>query len=92
MFSGVLTDWRAYPDLIQHAEAAFNVLLDAIRREQEQGRIGPGNPVELAEITWALSHGIATLGMARRLQRTPRPLEGLAALGWRTLEHGLRRQ
>ena len=90
MFGGVLTDWRGYPDLMLHAEAAFNVLLDAIRSEQQQGRIGPGNPVELAEITWALSHGIATLGMARQLQRTPTPLEDLAVLGCTILEHGLR--
>jgi AcrR family transcriptional regulator len=92
MFSGVLTDWRRYPDLILHAEAAFNVLLDTIRGQQEQGRIGPGNPVELAEITWAMSHGIATLGMARQLQRTSTTLDGLAALGCRILEHGLRRK
>jgi AcrR family transcriptional regulator len=90
MFSGVLTDGRRYPDLMLHGEAAFNVLLDTIRSEQQQGRIGPGNPVELAEITWALSHGIATLGMARQLQRTPRPLEDLAVLGCHVLENGLR--
>ena len=92
MFSGVLTDWTGYPDLRRHAEAAFNVLLDAVRAGQQEGRIGPGNPVELAEITWAMSHGIATLGMARQLQRTPTPLEGLAALGWRILARGLRRK
>ena len=91
MFSGVLTDWKKCPDLLSHAEAAFNVLLDTIRSEQQQGRIGPGNPIELAEITWALSHGIATLGMARHLQRTPTRLEDLAVLGCTILERGLRR-
>ena len=92
MFSGVLTDVRGYPDLMRHAEAAFDVLLNAILSGQQQGRIGPGDPVELAEITWALSHGIATLGMARQLQRTPTQLEDLAVLGWTTLEHGLGRK
>src|SRR4051812_21457622 len=38
MFSGVLTDWRQYPDLMLHAEAAFNVLRDAIRAQQKAGR------------------------------------------------------
>jgi AcrR family transcriptional regulator len=90
MFSGVVTDWRAYPDLARHAEAAFNVLRDTIRNEQQHGRIGPGNPLELAEITWSLSHGIATLGMARQLSRTSMPLDDLAVLGCRTLQHGLR--
>jgi AcrR family transcriptional regulator len=90
MFSGVLTDWSAYPDLVQHAEAAFNVLLNTIRGEQVRGRIGPGDPIELAEITWAMSHGIATLGMAQQLSRKGAALDDLAVLGCRILERGLR--
>ena len=90
MFSGVVTDWSAFPDLGRHAEAAFNVLLDTIRNEQQHGRIGAGNPLELAEITWSLSHGIATLGMARQLSRTATQLDDLAVLGCKTLQHGLR--
>ena len=67
------------------------MLLDTIRNEQQHGRIGPGNPLELAEITWALSHGLATLGMAGQLSRTSAQLEDLAVLGCTILEHGLRR-
>jgi AcrR family transcriptional regulator len=89
MFSGVVTDWSVCPDLARHAEAAFNVLLDAIRSEQQHGRIGPGNPLELAEITWSLSHGIATLGMAQQLSRKGAALDDLAVLGCRILERGL---
>jgi AcrR family transcriptional regulator len=92
MFSGVLTDWTRYPELVRHGEAAFNVLLDTIRSEQQRGRIGRGDPLDLAEITWALSHGLATLGMAGQLQRTPAQLEDLAVLGCSILEHGLRRK
>ena len=54
----------AIPTWSSTANAAFNILADTIRGEQERGRIGPGDPIELAEITWALSHGIATLGLA----------------------------
>ena len=72
MFGGFLTDWNGYPDLITHGDAAFNILVETIRGEQERGKIGPGDPIELAEITWSLSHGIATLGMARHLARPPR--------------------
>jgi AcrR family transcriptional regulator len=90
MFGGYLTDWSLYPDLITHAEAAFNVLLDTIRDEQRKGRIVPGNPIELAEITWSMSHGIATLGMARHLERTPTPVGVLAVLASRLLQEGLR--
>ncbi|HTL90861.1 MAG TPA: TetR-like C-terminal domain-containing protein, partial [Steroidobacteraceae bacterium] len=91
MFGGFLTDWSEYPDLITHGDAAFNILVDAIRGEQERGKIGPGDPIELAEITWSLSHGIATLGMARHLARTPTSIEELAVLGCRFLEDGMRR-
>jgi AcrR family transcriptional regulator len=92
MFSGVLTDWNRYPDLVRHADGAFNVLLDTIRLEQQKGRIGPGDPLDLAEITWALSHGLATLGLARQLHRAPGQLQDLAARGCTILEHGLRRK
>lgn len=89
MFGGFLSDWSAYPELIEHAEAAFTVLLDTIRDEQRKGRIVAGNPIELAEITWSMSHGIATLGMARHLARTETPLQELAVMGSRLLRTGL---
>jgi Tetracyclin repressor-like, C-terminal domain len=92
MFSGVLTDWDRYPELVRHAEGAFNVLLDTIRSEQQDKRMGPGDPLDLAEITWALSHGLAALGLARQLRRTPGQLQDLAVLGCTILENGLRRK
>ena len=91
MFGGFLTDWSGYPDLIAHGDAAFNILVETIRGEQERGKIGPRDPIELAELTWSLSHGIATLGMARHLARTPTSIEELAVLGCRFLEEGMRR-
>jgi AcrR family transcriptional regulator len=92
MFGGFLPDWSRYPDLIVHAEAAFSVLLDTIRDQQRAGRLGPGDPVEAAEITWAMSHGIATLGMARHLERTATPVEMLALQASRHLQTGMRNQ
>ena len=91
MFGGYLADWSRYPDLIEDANAAFDILSDTIRGEQKRGRIGPGDPVELAEVTWALSHGIATLGMAQHLARTPTSVGELAVMGCRFLEAGMRR-
>lgn len=90
MFGGYFADWNRYPDLIQHAEAAFAALVDTITTEQAAGRIVPGNPVELAEVTWSLTHGIATLGSARQLERTDRPVDNLAVFGCELLESGLR--
>jgi hypothetical protein len=92
MFSGVLMDHKGDPDLQRHGEAAFNVLLDAIRRGQDAGRIRAGDPVELAEITWALSHGVATLAMARQLPRVPVALDDLAVRAWTMLDEGLGRK
>lgn len=89
MFGGFLTDWSGYPDLITHGDAAFNILVETVRGEQERGKIGPGDPIELAEITWSLSHGIATLGMARHLGRTPTPVEALAVMGSQYLQRGM---
>ena len=91
MFSGALTGGTEDPALQQHGEAAFNVLLDAIRRGQAKGRVRAGDPLELAEITWALSHGIATLGMAQRLRCAPSRLEALAVRGWTILYEGMSR-
>src|SRR3954466_3007142 len=51
MFSGVLTEGTRYPQREQHGEAAFNVLLGAIRRGQATGRIRSRDPVELAQTT-----------------------------------------
>ena len=90
MFGGFLPDWSRYPDLIEHGNAALDILADTIRSEQERGAIAPGDPIELAEITWSLSHGIATLGMARHLARTPASVEELAVLGCHFLEAGMR--
>src|SRR3954470_23315384 len=89
MFSGVLTEGRRYPDLHQCGEAAFMVLVDAIRSGQARGRIGKRNPVELAEVIWALSHGIATLGMAKQLTTAPDKLDTFAVTAWKMLEQGL---
>ena len=89
MFSGVVTDMTRDPELARHGEAAFTVLLEAIRTGQRQGRIRAGDPVQLAEITWAMSHGIATLGMANQIGHAPKGLEELARLGCAILERGL---
>ncbi len=91
MFSDALSGGTRDPELQRCGEAAFTVLLDAIRRGQERGRIRAGNPLELAEVTWALSHGLATLGMANQLPSTPSALDDLAVRGWTILYEGMKR-
>lgn len=91
MFSGVLTGGKCDPELQRCGEAAFSVLVEAIRRGQQRGRIRAGNPLELAEVTWALSHGLATLAMANQLPSAPSTLEALAVRGWTILYEGMSR-
>jgi AcrR family transcriptional regulator len=91
MFSGVLAGATCDPELQQHGEAAFNVLLDAIRRGQARGRVRSGDPLELAETTWALSHGIATLAMAKLLPSSSK-VDELAVRAWTLLDEGLGRK
>jgi AcrR family transcriptional regulator len=90
MFGGFLTDWSRYPDLMQRGEAAFLLLVDAVREEQRAHRLVAGDPVELAEIFWSFSHGISTLGAAQHLPRTSKGVEDLAVLGCRALREGMR--
>ena len=91
MFGGHLKeDWSRYPDLMLQAQATFMLLVDAVREEQRRRRLGAGDPVELAEIIWSLSHGVATLGVARQLNRTTTDVEDLLVMGCRTLVAGLR--
>ena len=56
------------------------------------GGDAPGlNAVIRAVVKSAWNSGIATLGMARHLARTPMTIEELAVLGCRFLEDGMRR-
>lgn len=90
MFGGFLEDWNRYPDLVAEAEATFRMLVDAIQDGQQRSRVIAGDPVELAEITWSLVHGIAALGAAKQLGRTGTAVKHLAVLGAQVLREGLR--
>ena len=90
MFGGFLTDWSPYPDLVERAEAAFDVLADAIREEQRNDRLAAGDPIELAEMVWSMCHGIATLGMAKLLGRTPTAADDLAQIAARIFQNGMK--
>jgi AcrR family transcriptional regulator len=89
MFGGALSDWERYPNLMRDAHAAFDQLVEVVRGEQRRGRIGPGDPVNRAEIIWSLVHGISTLAAARHLPFTAATVEELAVLGSRFLQRGM---
>jgi AcrR family transcriptional regulator len=89
MFGGFLEDWSRAPGLPEQAEATFLLLVDAVRGEQLAGGLGAGDPVELAEMFWSVSHGVSTLGVAGQLNQTRAGIEQLALGACRALRRGL---
>lgn len=68
MFGDACGSWELYPELIQEASGAFEVLLQTTVEEQAASRIAASlEPLQVAHILWANVHGIATLGMAGHL-------------------------
>jgi AcrR family transcriptional regulator len=94
MFTGAFGSWDRYPDLTREADGAFDVLLRAITEEQAASRITAGHdPLQLAHIIWAGTHGIATLGMGGHLapkEGSSAKLEELSRFQSRILLAGLR--
>ena len=62
MFGPTLQDREQCPALIEEGREAFGVLVRAIAEGQAAGRLTPGDPVRLAQVLWALVHGVVTLG------------------------------
>ena len=63
--------------------------MDAIAAARRRAGFGKANAVTLAESTGALSHGIATLGMANQLPSAPANLDTFSVARWTMLEQGL---
>lgn len=60
-FDSSLLDYNAYDDLHTAGNAAFSVVLDLVRRGQDEGVLLDGQPELLAGTLWAGVHGIASL-------------------------------
>jgi AcrR family transcriptional regulator len=90
MFGGFLHDWDGYPELVEQAGAAFNLLVETIREEQRRGRIMAGNPIPIAELAWSLSHGIASCGAVWPFTSRASRGDELAVLACTLLQHGWR--
>jgi AcrR family transcriptional regulator len=89
MFGGHLTEWEPYPELIENADRTFDRLVTAVKEAQDGGLIHAGDPVAKAEIIWSLTHGVATLALAKHLPRTPVSVEELAVQGAHFLQAGM---
>jgi hypothetical protein len=91
MFSSFRLDQVNSPSLNAAAEEAFFIMEDAISTAQAIGTMQPGNPRQLAWITWSLVHGLALLLIDRQLPIVnEQEILSLVTLATQSLIHGLR--
>jgi AcrR family transcriptional regulator len=89
MFGRAPGDFARYPDLVQHAERAFGILVETVSSEQLAGHLRAGEPPQLARILWSLVHGIATLGMSGQLRLDPSQMADFTRVAARAMHAGL---
>jgi AcrR family transcriptional regulator len=84
MFHPELADRADLPSLQRAAEAAYELLLDALRAAQEAGEVRAGDTRDLALGAWSMVHGLAALAVDRQLRgkgfSSTRPVELADAL------------
>ena len=69
MFGGYVRDASPDSDLATEGAGAFQVLVDALISQQEQGLVRLDNPLALAQYIWANVHGIAMLAIDGQLKQ-----------------------
>jgi AcrR family transcriptional regulator len=77
MFGRFLESAAKDTDFIAEAEAAFQVLVDALIHEQKAGIIRQDDPVLMARFVWAVVHGIAMLAIDGQLREADEAGEAL---------------
>jgi AcrR family transcriptional regulator len=92
MFGGFLAQPTADAELSREAGAAFQVLVDAIVAQQEEGLVRRDDSVQLARFIWATVHGIAMLAIDGLLQHEAGGVEAVAALAVERLRTGIAAQ
>jgi AcrR family transcriptional regulator len=68
MFGGFLEGCQRDPELAQEAAGSFQVLVDALVKQQQAGRVRQDDPTQLAGFVWAIVHGIAMLAIDGQLR------------------------
>src|SRR3712207_1232730 len=61
MFGGWRLPTEASTELVQHASAAFEGLVDHVRYAMALGAVRTGDPVETAQLIWSAVHGAVSL-------------------------------
>ncbi len=66
------------PDLEEEGARAFQVLVDSLVSQQQDGLVRRDDPQQMALFIWAAVHGIAMLALDRRLEHQHTDGEALA--------------
>ena len=61
MFGKRPFEWQNHPGLATEASAAFGEVLKIIREAQQEDKMKPGSPHDLAYVAWAMIHGWVSL-------------------------------
>jgi len=77
MFGGFVDARAADPGLREEGGAAFQVLVDALVAQQQNGLVRGDEPSQLARFIWAIVHGVAMLAIDGQLQRQDADAEDL---------------
>jgi AcrR family transcriptional regulator len=61
MFGKKPFEWQNHPGLAVAASAAFGEVMKIIREAQQENKMKPGSPHDLAYVAWAMIHGWVSL-------------------------------
>jgi AcrR family transcriptional regulator len=89
MFGGFLAHPAPDPELAQEASAAFQVLVDALVAQQQDGLVRGDDPLQLARLIWAMVHGIAMLAIDGHFQHESCGVESLSAFAVERIRTGI---
>ena len=77
------------PELVAEGNTAFQVLVDAIVAQQEEGPVGRDDPMQLGRYIWSVVHGIAMLAIDGRFGCAPADIESLVAFSVHHIREGI---
>lgn len=93
MFSGLMSERAAYPDLHAASKQAFALLSTTIAAAQAQGTVIASNPADLVVVVWSMIHGVTMLLLEQQIPGQPdgTAVDLLVQQAIQTLYQGMRR-
>jgi AcrR family transcriptional regulator len=89
MFGGFIESCAKDAGFVQEAQAAFQVLVDALVEQQRAGVVRRDDPLLLARFIWSVVHGIAMLTIDGQLTGPDKPGEALDQYAMRRIRDAI---